>query len=117
MRAAPETSPAYARSDQSRGDAITAAARRKQLDDLVVGHRDNEDGNRRGERQEQAHRHVRPERQEGLLRPVTGGGEAIGPEPDPRQERHQHDVVAGGRIQRIEFLADDQSAQLTRGSP
>ena len=39
--------------DQARGDPVAAPARGKQLDDLVVGERDDEHGRRRGEREVQ----------------------------------------------------------------
>jgi hypothetical protein len=100
------------RPDQLGGDAVTAAAGREQLDHLVVGQRDDEDGDRGGGRHVQAEVGMGAQRAEGLLGAVGGRGQPVRTQPDPGQERHQRHRMAGLALHRVEGLAEDDLANL-----
>ena len=98
--------------EQAGRDPIAAAAGRKQLDDLVVGKRDDEHRRRGGDRQVQAELGVLAERPERLLRAVAGRGDAVGAQPHPGEKRDQRDVVPGLLVERVERLATQGPASV-----
>jgi hypothetical protein len=98
--------------DQLGGDAVAAAPGREQLDHLVVGQRDDEDGDRGGDRHVQAEVGMGAQRAEGLLGAVGGRGQPVRAQPDPGQERHQRHRMAGLALHRVERLAEDDLAYL-----
>ncbi len=65
---------ARVRADQPRRDPVAASARGKQLDDLVIGERDDEHRRRGGEREVKAQIRVLAQRAKRLLGAVAGGG-------------------------------------------
>ena len=96
-------------------DAIAAPAGGKQLDDLVVGERDDENRQRRGERKIQPEMRVLAQGAEGFLRSVAGGGDAVGTKADPGEKRHQRDVVARFLVQRVQRRPKKLVAQFGNG--
>jgi hypothetical protein len=105
----------WARSEQGGRDTITAAARRKQFDDLVVAKCDDEDGRRRGQCEKQRKRRVMAERKKRFFGTVTGRRQAIRAETHPGEERRDSDRLACARIQGIERLSDDPLPHLVEG--
>src|SRR5262249_46559942 len=93
--------------EEMRRDEIAAASRREELDELRVRRRDEDDRERRGRREEHGEVRVPPEREERLLGSVRAGGEAVGPEPDPREERDERELVEALRIERIAALPEE----------
>ena len=83
------------RADQAGGDAVTAAAGGEQLDDLVVGERDDEHGRRGRERQVEAQMRVHTQRTEGFFGAVRRRRQTVRPEADPGEKGDQGDVLAG----------------------
>src|SRR5205085_5410175 len=89
---------AGARSDQARGDDVSAAAEREMLDDLRVGGGDDEDGDPGREREEDGEVLVLAEVLEGLFRTVRAGGQAVRAEADPGEKGRQRERVKELRI-------------------
>ena len=89
-------------------DEITAAAGGKQFDDLRIARADDDDGQHRGRRDEQAQKSVALQRQKRRLRAVARGGQSVRAQPDPRQQRDQRQVVKQIFIGKIAGAADDR---------
>ena len=102
--------------DQPRGDAVAAASGREELDDLVVGKRDDEHGRRGGEREVQPHLRVLAQRAERLLRPVARGGDSVSAQPHPGEESGEGDMPPGLGVQGIERSAEEPAAQVQKGA-
>ncbi len=103
------------RAEQLGGHHVAAAAEGEALDDLGVGDRDDEDGDRGGEPQRHRQVGVPAERAEGLVRAVGRGGEPVGAQPDPGQHGDERDAVVGAGVLDVARRAEDQVAQ--RGAP
>ncbi len=88
-------------------DEVSATAAGKELDDLAVAGRDDDDG--RGDHEGEEHREVgvRAQRLERLLGTVRGGRQPVGAQPDPRQKGRERDGVKHPRIHRIPGLSDE----------
>ncbi len=96
--------------DQARRRLVAAAAGREQLNHLIVGQRDDEHRHRRGDCQIKPQMGMHPQRQKRFFGAVTCGRKSVRTQPDPGQERHQHDVLPGIGIERIELGAEQQPA-------
>src|SRR5439155_21054113 len=89
---------------------VAAAARRELLDDPAVRPRDHEHRDDGGEREEDREIGVRAERAERLVGAVRRRRQAVGAEPDPRQERDQRHLVEDARILNAAWSAEDGAA-------
>ena len=90
------------------GHQIAAAAGGKQFDDLRVAGADDDDGQHRGQRHEQAQVGVAFQRQKRLLRAVAGGRQAVRSQADPRQQGHERHVVENILVREVPCPANDQ---------
>ncbi len=97
---------------EDRGDAIAAAARGKQFDDLDIAQTDDDDGERRGQRQIHRQVIVAAQRQEGFFRAVVGGRQAVGAQADPGEECNQQHALALAAMQRVAGRAEDPTLDL-----
>src|SRR5207253_7009542 len=84
---------AGARTEQPRADRVSASSEGKVLDDLRVRGGNDEDGQPRGEREEDRQVLVLPEVLERLFRTVSGRAEPVGAEADPGEESCQRNVL------------------------
>ena len=105
---------ARVRPEQAGRDLVTAAAIGKQLDDLVVRHRDYEHGDGRHCRKVETQRRVRTQREKRFLGTVAGGRQTVGAEADPGNKGHQGHVLARLAAERIECLSQQRFAPTTR---
>ena len=82
-----------ARTEEARGDHVSAAAEREVLDDAAVGRRDDQDGEGGRSREKDGQVGVLAEVLEGLFRPVRGRREPVGAQPHPGEKGDQRDVA------------------------
>src|SRR5205085_525759 len=90
-------------------DEIAAAAGRKELDQLGVRRRDQENGEGGRDRQEDRQVPVLSERQERFFRTIGGRRKAVRAEADPRQDGRERDLVEDLWVEGIELLAEEDS--------
>src|SRR6267378_5628953 len=105
---------ARVRADQPRGDAVAPSARGKQLDDLVVGKRDDEHGRRRGECEVKPQLGVLAQRAKRLFGAIAGGGNPVCSQAHPGEKSDKGDMPSCLRIQGIEWLAEQPPAQIRK---
>ena len=74
--------------EQLGGEDVSSPSHGEFLDDPGVAARDDEDGDDRGDRDENRQGGVPPECEERLLRAVGGGGYSVRPEADPCEESY-----------------------------
>src|SRR4029450_9838079 len=98
-------------SDQPRGDLVTTAAIREELDDLVVRKRDDEYRHRNRNGEIESEMGVLSQREIGFLGTVSGRRQSVRAQADPGEKSDQRDAVSGLRIERVARLADDRFAQ------
>src|SRR5262249_57232209 len=91
-------------------DKAAPPAGREELDELGVARRDHKDCHRHEQRQSYGEKCMPAQRQERFFRAVARGGEAVGTQPDPRQESDQGDTVEHVRRQRVFRPAKTQGA-------
>lgn len=76
------------------GDDVAAAARREELDDLVVARGNDEDRDRRGESEIDGQVRIFPSQGTiGFFWPIGRRGEAVGPKASPSQKGHKGQLV------------------------
>jgi hypothetical protein len=94
-------------------DLVSAAAVRKQLDDLVVCERDHEHREGRGDRQIERKGAVCAERHVRLGRAIGRRRETVGADPDPSEESGESDVLSRLRRHRVPRGPEDCVAPTT----
>ena len=80
------------------GHDVAAAAVGKLFDDMGIGVGDDKNGQGGGQGQEDGQVGMLAQGAEGFLRAVGRGGEAVGAQADPGQQRHQGELVENGRV-------------------
>jgi hypothetical protein len=97
------------------GNNVAATPAGKVFDDAGIGIGDGENGNRRPNGKECGEVDVIPERPECLLGTVGRGGEPVGTQPDPREDRDQGNLVKDGGIFQASRSSDDEMSQPCEG--
>ena len=84
---------------------VSTPAGRKQFDDLVIRHRNNEHGYGGCQCHVEAKVGVTAERQKCFFRAIAGGRESVGTKTHPREKSDQGNVLPRLFVERIEPLA------------
>ncbi len=99
-------------SEELRRHEVAASPAREVLDEVRVGERN--DAHRDGGHRDQDDREgaMLPERAERLVRTVRGRREAVGSQPDPREERDEREPVEDVRVLDVARLPEENAGEL-----
>ncbi len=97
--------------EELRGHEVPAAAARKVLDEVGVGGGDDGDGHGRHRHEDDGEGVVAAEGAEGLVGAVCGGGEPVGAEADPREERDEGEPVEDAGVSDVPTLSQEELSE------
>src|SRR5690606_3737896 len=94
--------------EQFAGAQISAAAGRKEFDDLGIAGADQEYCNDGEEGDDQTQMGMMAQGQEGVFRSVTGRGKAVGTQADPGEKGDQAYAVERSLVRRVQRLSENE---------
>jgi hypothetical protein len=97
------------------GNDVAATPAGEVFNDTGIGIGDGKNGNRRSNGEECGKIDMIPQRFEGLLGTVRGGGKSVGTQPDPREDRDQGNLVEDGGIFQAFGSSDNEMPQPCEG--